>query len=55
MSETRYVREDPAAFTFQIRREALVSADVLERERRAIFDHCWIYVGHGSEIPAAGD
>jgi p-cumate 2,3-dioxygenase alpha subunit len=55
MSQMRYVHEDKAAFTFQIRREALVSPEVLERERRAIFDRCWIYVGHGSEIPAVGD
>jgi len=51
----RYVQEDPASFTFRISREALVSPEVLERERRAVFDRCWIYVGHGSEIAAAGD
>jgi p-cumate 2,3-dioxygenase subunit alpha len=51
----RYVQEDPASFTFRIRREALVSPEVLERERRAVFDRCWIYVGHGSEIATAGD
>ena len=55
MSRMRYVEEDPGSFTFRIRREALVSPEVLERERRAVFDRCWIYVGHGSEIPAAGD
>jgi phenylpropionate dioxygenase-like ring-hydroxylating dioxygenase large terminal subunit len=52
---TRYVVEDRHGMTFRVDREALVSAEVLEAERRAIFDRCWIYVGHGSELAGPGD
>jgi phenylpropionate dioxygenase-like ring-hydroxylating dioxygenase large terminal subunit len=41
--------------TFRVNREVFVSADILEREHRAIFDKCWIYVGHGSELRNPGD
>jgi len=33
----------------------MTSPDVYDDERRALFDHCWLYVGHESEIPDAGD
>src|SRR5262245_11830986 len=49
------VVEDRDAQTFSINREVFVSSDVLERENRAIFDKCWIYVGHASEIRNPGD
>ncbi|HUZ74864.1 MAG TPA: aromatic ring-hydroxylating dioxygenase subunit alpha [Stellaceae bacterium] len=52
---TRYVIEDRERMTFSVDRETLVSPDVLEREHRAIFETCWIYVGHGSEVAHPGD
>jgi len=51
----RYVIEDRAKNTFSLSREALVSPIVLEKEHRAIFDTCWIYVGHASELAKPGD
>ncbi|HYL50251.1 MAG TPA: aromatic ring-hydroxylating dioxygenase subunit alpha [Stellaceae bacterium] len=51
----RYVIEDRARNTFSLSREALVSPAVLEKEQRAIFDTCWIYVGHASELAQQGD
>src|ERR1700720_3470019 len=51
----KYVVEDKAKLTFSVSREALVAPEILERERRAVFDTCWIYVGHGSEVPEPGD
>jgi p-cumate 2,3-dioxygenase subunit alpha len=51
----RYVVEDRDRLSFSVSRETLVSPDLLERERRRIFDTCWIYVGHGSEVPEPGD
>ncbi|HUK08914.1 MAG TPA: SRPBCC family protein [Stellaceae bacterium] len=55
MVERRFVIEAEAQRRFSVRREALVSAAILEREQRAIFERCWIYLGHGSEIKAPGD
>jgi p-cumate 2,3-dioxygenase alpha subunit len=50
-----FVVEDRDAQTFSVNRQVFVSPDVLEREARAIFDKCWIYAGHASEIRAPGD
>ena len=33
----------------------MTSTDVLERERELIFDKCWIYLGHESEVENRGD
>ncbi len=50
-----FVVENPQAQTFFVNREVFVSDDVFEREKRTIFDHCWVYVGHASEIKNPGD
>ena len=49
------VVENRQAMSFQVRREVFVSRDILEREQRALFDRCWIYVGHSSEVKTPGD
>jgi p-cumate 2,3-dioxygenase alpha subunit len=51
----RYVVDDPASLDFRVHRGALVEPRVLEAERRRIFDRCWIYVGHESEVREPGD
>jgi phenylpropionate dioxygenase-like ring-hydroxylating dioxygenase large terminal subunit len=50
-----FVVENSEKQTFFVNREVFVSADVLAREERAIFDRSWIYVGHSSELKAPGD
>ena len=55
MSERTMVINDPEGFDFRVNRAALVDRAVLERARERIFDRCWIYVGHESEVRAAGD
>src|SRR5260370_31150658 len=54
-SPTPCVVEDIAAGPFRVDRAALVDESVLRDEMRAIFDRCWLYVGHESEIPKPGD
>ena len=49
------VRESRDPMSFAVNREVFVSSGVLEREQLAIFDRCWIYVGHASELRAPGD
>ena len=49
------VVENMREMSFQVRREVFVSREVLEREQRALFDKCWIYVGHASELKNPGD
>ena len=54
-SNRRFVVENRDDNTFLIDREVFVSGDVLAREWERVFSTCWIYVGHGSEIPNPGD
>ena len=49
------VRSDDAKGIFQVSRRAFVDAAVMEREYEAVFDRCWLYLGHESELPKPGD
>jgi p-cumate 2,3-dioxygenase subunit alpha len=40
---------------FRVHRASLVEESVFEAERKAIFDRCWLYVGHTSEVAGPGD
>jgi p-cumate 2,3-dioxygenase alpha subunit len=51
----RLVVNEPQAMRFEVNRSALVDPGVHEAEQRRIFDRCWIYVGHDSELGAPGD
>ncbi|MEQ9451181.1 MAG: aromatic ring-hydroxylating dioxygenase subunit alpha [Pseudomonadales bacterium] len=50
-----YVIEDQEHGTFRVNRRAFVAPDVLAREQERIFDRCWLYLGHESEIAIPGD
>ncbi len=39
---------------FQVRQQAFLDQEILAAERERIFDKCWLYVGHASEIPEPG-
>ena len=49
------VHEDPARGIFRVARRSFVEPDILTRERALIFDRCWLYLGHESEITQPGD
>lgn len=53
--DRRLVNIDPSVPSFRVNRDAYKSKEVFEREMELIFGRCWLYVGHGSEIPKAGD
>lgn len=55
MSDHPFIVNEPEAMRFQVNRSTLMDPQVLELERRRVFDVCWIYVGHESEIRAPGD
>jgi p-cumate 2,3-dioxygenase alpha subunit len=55
MSFNKYVRNDPSNQDFQVNRRALVESEVLNDELKQIFEKCWIYAGHESEIKTIGD
>jgi p-cumate 2,3-dioxygenase alpha subunit len=50
-----YVVEDPGRGLFRVNRRTFVDPEILEREQRLIFDQCWLYLAHASEIPNPGD
>lgn len=51
----RHVVDDAGAGVFRVSRRAFVDEDVLAAERTRIFDRCWLYLAHASEIAAPGD
>ena len=55
MNDHRLVINEPESMRFAVHRSTLVEPRILELEQRKIFDVCWIYVGHESEVRAPGD
>lgn len=55
MNDRPLVLNDPLAQDFRVNRSVLVDPEILELEKRRIFDLCWIYVGHESEVRLPGD
>ncbi len=45
---------DEAHGLFQVARRAFVSDEILQAERAAIFDRCWLYLGYESELAVPG-
>jgi len=55
MVPDRYIIDDEEAGLFKVNRRVFTDPEVLAEERRRVFDRCWIYAGHASEVPHAGD
>ena len=51
----RYIVDDRETPRFRVHRSAMVDPAVLEAERHDIFERCWLYVGHESEIAQPHD
>jgi len=49
------VRADRERGIFRVSRRAFVDGGVMEREYDALFDRCWLYLGHESELAKPGD
>ncbi|HEY4134811.1 MAG TPA: aromatic ring-hydroxylating dioxygenase subunit alpha [Alphaproteobacteria bacterium] len=54
-SDRPYIIDDGEKQIFRLNRETLVSDSIFDLEAARIFDKCWIYVGHGSELSRPGD
>jgi p-cumate 2,3-dioxygenase alpha subunit len=52
--ESPLLRSDEEAGKFLVNRRSFTDPQVLDAEMRAVFDTCWLYVGHGSEIRKPG-
>ena len=49
------VLDDRDAGLFRVHRSVFTDPRILDLERRRVFEQCWIYAGHTSEIPQPGD
>ena len=38
-----------------VSRELFVNEDLYQQEQEQLFAHCWLFVGHESQIPKPGD
>src|ERR1700751_5961821 len=47
--------DDRARGTFRVNRRVFTDPEILEQERREVFDRSWLYAGHESEIASPGD
>ena len=52
---TEFIRIDEAKRRFMVNRRVFTDPAVFERERKLIFNKCWLYLGHESEIPNPRD
>src|ERR1700752_3240575 len=55
MNDQSWVINDPQAMPFRRHRSTMADPQILELERRRIFDVCWLYFGHESGGRAPGD
>jgi p-cumate 2,3-dioxygenase alpha subunit len=49
------VIDDRERGVFRVKRTAMTDDVIWQQERDRIFNHCWLYVGHDSEIETPGD
>jgi p-cumate 2,3-dioxygenase subunit alpha len=49
------VDEDVEKRRFRVHRSSMTSPSVYGAEVKNVFNHCWLYVGHTSEVPKPGD
>ena len=55
MNLTDTVVDDPESGVFRVHRSTMTSQEIFDLERQAMLKHCWIYLGHESELPRPGD
>ncbi len=55
MESKDLIIDDREKGVFRYDRAAMTSPAILESERERIFDQCWLYVGHESEVEQPGD
>jgi len=55
MALEHVVADDRDAGLFRVHRSVFTDPRILELEQRRVFEQCWIYAGHASEVPRPGD
>lgn len=55
MDQQALIHEERERGIFRVQRAALTSPEIAAIERKNIFDNCWLYLGHESEVKNRGD
>jgi p-cumate 2,3-dioxygenase alpha subunit len=55
MNLKKLIDEDRFGGVFRVHRSAFTSAEISDLEQANIFQRCWLYLGHESELPNSGD
>ena len=51
----RMVIDDQESRLFRVSRRSFTDTDIFEKEYERVFNTCWLYLGHESEVPKKGD
>ncbi|MEZ1668978.1 aromatic ring-hydroxylating oxygenase subunit alpha [Pseudomonas aeruginosa] len=54
-SKIKLIQIDEEHSTFHVSRSTFVKDDIMSEEYRKVFDKCWLYLGHESELAKPGD
>ena len=55
MATQNLILDDREKGIFRVHRSAMTSPELFEIEAKRVFDMCWLYLGHESEVPNPGD
>ena len=55
LSPREMIDDRPDDNVFRVNRAAFTDANTFDREMSQIFDRCWLYIGHESQVPDHGD
>ena len=55
LSPREMIDDRPDDNVFRVNRAAFTDAPTFDREMSEIFDRCWLYIGHASQVPDHGD
>ena len=55
MNVNELIIDDRERGTFRVHRSLMRSTEVFQQEQTQIFNRCWLYVGHASEVETVGD
>ena len=53
--ESSLVVDDRENGLFRVNRKAFLDEEILHMEREKIFNRCWLFLGHASELPNPND
>lgn len=55
VAEESYIKVNREKCEFLVNQRVFTDPKILEMEKEKIFDKCWLYLGHVSEVPKPGD